>query len=149
MSNAKKGIVVALGLLFAGAAAAESVRTERQARAMIEAAGYDAVTAVELEGGVWQAVASDELGRDVEVRVDPVSGRVYSIARETIITTVGPLDAADVRLTLNDRGFRGVHDVRFDDDDNLWIAEAVDPAGVDVQIEVDASSGAIVHIEED
>lgn len=149
MSNAKKGIAVAIGLLFAGAAAAESVRTERQARAMIEAAGYDTITGVELEGGVWQALASDDLGRDVEVRVDPVTGRVYAVTRETIITTTGPLTAADVRLTLNDRGFRGVHDVRFDHDDNLWIAEAVDPAGVDVQIEVDASSGAIVHIEDD
>lgn len=144
MKNKRRFTLFALGLLAAGIASAQAVRTERQVRDLLHDEGYLDISGIELDGGTWQALASDELGREVEVRVDPSTGRVYSITRETL-----PMSETELRIALRESGYTGIHDVRFDRDDRIWKAEAYDVDGEDVELEVDALSGRIVFVEED
>ncbi len=136
--------VAALGLFAATTASADTVRTEREVRARLAAAGYAGATGIELDGGVWQAVAIDARGRDVEVRVDPASGRVYAITRERL-----PMSETELRMALRDDGYTRIRDVDYDASDRVWHVEAQDPVGDDVELEIDASSGLIVSVEED
>ena len=140
----KKTALFAALALVAGAVSAQSVRTESEVRLLLEDEGYLDVSDIELSGDVWRAEATDGLGRDVAVRVDPDSGRVYSVAMEE-----APIDETDLRVALRDEGLSGIRDVRYDDDDEVWVAEAYDPLRGDVEVEVDAYSGAIVSIEEE
>ena len=140
----KKTLLFASLALVAGAAAAASVRTESEVRLLLEDEGYLDVSDVSLENDVWHAEATDGLGRDVAVRVDPRSGRVYSVAIEG-----APIDEAELRVTLREEGLLAIRDVRFDADEDVWVAGAYDPLRGDVAVEVDAYSGAIVSIEEE
>ena len=47
-----------------------------QARAQLAAAGYLNVHDVDYESGVWTAEGDDPSGRDVELKVDPATGKV-------------------------------------------------------------------------
>lgn len=50
--------------------------SERDVRAQLAAAGYTNVHDVDYEDGLWNAEADDPAGRDVEVKIDPRTGRV-------------------------------------------------------------------------
>lgn len=45
-------------------------------KAKLAAAGYTNVHDVDYDGGVWKAEADDPAGKDVEVRLDPATGRI-------------------------------------------------------------------------
>lgn len=45
-------------------------------RAQLAAAGYTHIHDVDYEDGIWNAEADDSNGKDVEVKIDPSSGRV-------------------------------------------------------------------------
>lgn len=49
---------------------------EADVRAKLAAAGYTNVHDVDYEDGVWNAEADDPQGRDVEVKLDPRTGKV-------------------------------------------------------------------------
>jgi hypothetical protein len=46
-------------------------------------------------------------------------------------------------------GFHNVHDIDFLDSKGVWKAEADDITGEDYELHVDATSGRIVHLEDD
>lgn len=50
--------------------------TERDVRAQLAAAGYLNVHDVDYESGVWTAEGDDPSGRDVELKIDPATGKV-------------------------------------------------------------------------
>lgn len=50
--------------------------SERDVRARLAAAGYTNIHDVDYEDGVWNAEADDSSGRDVEIKIDPVTGKV-------------------------------------------------------------------------
>ena len=50
--------------------------TEADVRARLSAAGYTNVHDVDYEGGIWNAEGDDPAGRDVELKIDPASGKV-------------------------------------------------------------------------
>lgn len=54
--------------------------SEADVRARLSAAGYTNVHDVEYENGIWNAEGDDSGGRDVELKIDPASGKV--IGRE-------------------------------------------------------------------
>ncbi|RPE79941.1 PepSY domain-containing protein [Vulcaniibacterium tengchongense] len=50
--------------------------TERDVRARLAAAGYTNIHDVDYEDGIWNAEADDPSGRDVELKIDPATGKV-------------------------------------------------------------------------
>jgi hypothetical protein len=50
--------------------------SERDVRAQLAAAGYLNVHDVDYEDGVWTAEGDDASGRDVELKIDPATGKV-------------------------------------------------------------------------
>lgn len=50
--------------------------TEADVRAKLTAAGYTNVHDVDYEDGIWNAEADDPQGKDVEVKIDPKTGKV-------------------------------------------------------------------------
>jgi hypothetical protein len=50
--------------------------SEADVRAQLATAGYTNVHDVDFEDGIWNAEADDPTGKDVELKIDPSSGRV-------------------------------------------------------------------------
>lgn len=50
--------------------------SEADVRAALAAAGYTNVHDVDYEDGIWNAEADDAAGKDVEVKIDPKTGKV-------------------------------------------------------------------------
>ncbi|MFC3550412.1 PepSY domain-containing protein [Lysobacter cavernae] len=50
--------------------------SEADVRARLATAGYSNVHDVDYEDGLWNAEADDPAGRDVEVKIDPATGKV-------------------------------------------------------------------------
>jgi len=50
--------------------------SEADVRAALAAAGYTNVHDVDYEDGIWNAEADDPAGKDVEVKIDPKTGKV-------------------------------------------------------------------------
>lgn len=55
--------------------------SEADVKAKLAAAGYDKVHDVDFKDGVWKAEAEDRNGKDVELRLDPATGKVIGKAR--------------------------------------------------------------------
>ncbi|HEY0660133.1 MAG TPA: PepSY domain-containing protein [Lysobacter sp.] len=56
--------------------------SERDVHAALAAAGYTNVHDVDYEDGIWNAEADDPAGRDVELKIDPYSGRVIGTEKD-------------------------------------------------------------------
>lgn len=56
--------------------------SERDVRAALATAGYTNVHDVDYEDGIWNAEADDPAGRDVELKIDPNSGRVIGTEKD-------------------------------------------------------------------
>lgn len=50
--------------------------SEADVRARLSAAGYTNVHDVDFEDGIWNAEADDPSGKDVELKLDPATGKV-------------------------------------------------------------------------
>jgi uncharacterized membrane protein YkoI len=50
--------------------------SEADVRAKLAAAGYTNVHDVDYEDGIWNAEADDPAGKDVELKIDPKTGKV-------------------------------------------------------------------------
>ena len=153
-------LAVSLGLSLAGAVAAETiVLAEPEVRTIVTKAGYAEPVRIIREGDLWRVRSVAPAGEEVTVFVD-ANGQLLGaadVARTRIETTTtttttavpapAPLDEGSVTSVLVDAGFHNVHDV--DLDGGVWKAEADDITGEDFEVHVDASSGLIVHVEDD
>lgn len=127
----------ASGLAFAQ----QATLTEPQVRAKLEAEGYTKVNDVKFVDGVWKADAKSADGNHVDVRLDAKTGAVYPGEQ------VANLNEASVKAKLAAAGYTGIHDVDFED--GVWNAEADDQAGKDVELKIDARTGAVIGKEKD
>jgi len=161
MITRTKLLAVSLGLTLAGAAAAETiVLAEPEVRTIVTKAGYAEPVRIVREGDLWRVRSVAPAGGEVTIFVD-ANGQLLGaadVARTRIVETTttttttaqpvaAPLDEGAVTTVLVDAGFHNVHDV--DLDGGVWKAEADDITGEDFEVHVDASSGLIVHIEDD
>ena len=55
---------------------------EEDVKARLAAAGYSNIHDLQFEEGVWKAEAEDAQGKDVELRLDPATGKVIGSARD-------------------------------------------------------------------
>ena len=154
-------------LLATGAVLAQAPTSEFEVRALLDAEGFNRVDDVDYEQdrGLWEAEVVTADGEEVEVHIDPLTGRILVGDGEPYVrgmvlpppprTVVLPvpveyrtavLDEGSVRSILLSAGFNSVHDVDFDD--GVWKAEARDASGDDLEIHVD-TSGRIAHVEDD
>lgn len=55
---------------------------EKDVRAQLAAAGYTNVHDVDYEDGIWNAEADDPTGKDVELKIDPNTGKVIGTEKD-------------------------------------------------------------------
>lgn len=157
--NSKYGILaIALGLALAGAAAAETiVLAEPEVRTIITKAGYGEPLVIKRDQELWRVRSVSPAGQEVTLFVDAEGNLLGAsdVARTRIVTTTTtttqmapkPIGPSEVTSVLADAGFHNVHDVGLKN--GVWKAEADDITGEDFEIHVDASTGLIVHVEDD
>ena len=134
-------LAAAFALAGTGIAQAQDALTAPQVRAQLEAQGYTKVKDLEFEDGMWKADATSADGKDVDVRLDPRTGRVYPGK------AVSQLGEADVRAQLSAAGYSGVHDVKLDD--GLWEAKGRTAEGEKVKVRLDPATGEVIALEKD
>lgn len=120
---------------------AKAAMTEPQVRALLTEKGYTRMDDLDFEDGMWETDATSADGNRVDVRVNPANGDIKAEA------LVSNFSENDIKAKLATAGYSKVHDVDFDD--GMWKAEAERADGNDVEIHLDATSGAIVHVEND
>lgn len=120
---------------------AKAAMTEPQVRALLTEKGYTRMDDLDFEDGMWETDATSADGNRVDVRVNPANGDIKAEA------LVSNFSENDIKAKLAAVGYSKVHDVDFDD--GMWKAEAERADGNDVEIHLDATSGAIVHVEND
>ncbi|MCC4619673.1 PepSY domain-containing protein [Xanthomonas cassavae CFBP 4642] len=138
-------VIGALTLVSHGAFAQDAAKpakalTSTDVTSMLTAKGYTKVHDVAFEHGVWTADARSGDGKDVDVHIDPVTGRVYGDQ------TTSRLSEADVRAALSTGGYSDVHDLKFKD--GLWKADAK-RNGQRVELHVDPDDGHVVSVDGD
>ncbi|MEA9566489.1 MULTISPECIES: PepSY domain-containing protein [unclassified Xanthomonas] len=138
-------LIGALTLVSQGAFAQDAAKpakalTSNEVTSMLTAKGYTKVHDVKFEHGVWTADARSGDGKDVDVHIDPVTGRVYGDQ------TASRLSEADVRAALSTGGYADVHDLKFKD--GLWKADAKHN-GQKVELHVDPDDGHVVSVHND
>jgi hypothetical protein len=158
-------VAVSLGLALAGSAVAETiVINEPEVRTIVVKEGYGDPILVERDGDLWRAKSINKAGDGEVVLFVNSEGQVLGAAdvartriTETTTTTTttsavpapAPVTEATVGTIVMNAGFHNVHDIDFLDDKGVWKAEADDITGADYELHVDATSGRIVHVEDD
>ncbi|QOY62054.1 PepSY domain-containing protein [Lysobacter sp. H21R4] len=137
-----KSTVFCASLIVAGSVAAQATSlTQAEAQAKLTEAGYQHVRDAEMDDGFWEADARRADGTWVDVRVHPVTGKVYAE------DTTPKLDAEAVSRKLKAAGYTNVRDIDFDD--GVWEMDARNKAGVKVDLAVDPDDGAVLSERED
>jgi uncharacterized membrane protein YkoI len=130
-------MTLALALAIPGAVLAQQqAMTEAQVRETLIHQGYTHIDDVKFDDGLWHADAKSADGSDVNLRIDPKSGKVYPDKE------VSHLSEDDVRAALATQGYTKVHDVDFDD--GVWNAKAHDKNGHRVEVTVDPNTGHVI-----
>lgn len=119
MNLSKSMLAVSLGLALAGAAIADS-----DAPVVVPEAGNGATPATT---------------RTSET----------TTTTTTSATAVAPITEASVATILTNAGYHNIHDIEYKKHKGVWKAEADDNTGADFELNVDATTGHIVHVEDD
>ena len=92
-------------------------------------------------------MATRNIGRQLLVAGALAIAMPLAANAQTGAAASGTLSPADVINKVQAAGYTNIHDVEFDD--GRWELEATSPAGTDVDLEVDAATGKILHEEKD
>lgn len=146
-SNLVRALTIALfasAPLLAQAQTADPAKaslTEPQVRALLTEKGYTKIDDLDFDAGMWETDATSADGNRVDVRVNPANGEIKA---EKLVSN---LTENDVKAKLAAAGYSKVHDVDYDD--GVWKADAERTDGKNVDIRIDASTGAIINVEND
>ncbi len=108
---------------------------------MSEAAGYRDIHDLELDDGLWEADAISPHGFAVELTIDPATGRILNPEPGAGVT------AEQVRASLTEQGYTNIR--ALEQDGSRVETEARDAKGQWVELELDASTGAVLNAEQD
>ena len=108
-----------------------------QITSQVEAAGYSQVRDIEFEDGFWEVKAVDAQGKRTKLLVDPDSGELLDPRAPPAMTV------ADIGNLLQQQGYTNVRDIELDD--GRYEAEAVNPAGHEVDLILDPRDGGIIE----
>ncbi len=155
----KHVLCLSIGLSLAGVAAAQTapVETARTARlaptlpsgaldeeaikTSIANAGYKEVKGLNFDDGVWETEARGGDDNWVDLRVAPITGKVYPE------NAPSRLNSEEIEAKLAAAGYQNIHDVDFDD--GLWSVDAENARGDNVDLLVDPDDGSVVAEELD
>jgi hypothetical protein len=155
----KHALCLSIGLSLAGVAAAqtapvETARTTRLAptlpsgaldeeaiKTSIANAGYKEVKGLNFDDGVWETEARGGNDNWVDLRVAPITGKVYPEDAPS------RLNSEEIEAKLAAAGYQNIHDVDFDD--GLWSVDAENARGDNVDLLVDPDDGSVVAEELD
>ena len=140
MNKPLLSLFAALTLASGAAVAADTGPAD--VTATLNAAGYAEVRELEFEDGVWEAEVRRANGLWSEVAVDAETGEVFDA-----MSTRPLIDAGAVLAAIERAGYREVHDL--DRDGALWDAEAIDAAGLRVELRISGYDGRIVSARPD
>ncbi|MGA9341433.1 MAG: PepSY domain-containing protein [Rhodanobacteraceae bacterium] len=110
--------------------------SEEQIKSDIASAGYKEVKGLEFKDGVWQTKARGGNDDWVELKVGPITGKVYPEDAPS------KLNKDEVKAKLTAQGYENIDDVEFDD--GLWSADAKSSSGKDLTVLVDPDDGSVV-----
>lgn len=122
---------------------AEPGLKQSEVKAVLDKQGYSRVDKIEFNDGLWEAKATSANGERVDLRVEPVSGRVYVEDGKV----VSRLSEDEIRASLTAQGFSRIHDLKFKD--GLWQAEAENSSGQEVKLRIDPDDGTVVSAQND
>ncbi|MEE7545820.1 PepSY domain-containing protein [Xanthomonas sp. Kuri4-1] len=115
--------------------------TAAQVEAMLTAKGFKNIHDVKFDDGLWEADAKSGDGKELDLRVDPVSGRIYGDQKAS------RLSKADIEAALSSNGYSKVRDLKFEN--GLWSAKAQQASGQEIQVHVDPNDGLVVSAQND
>jgi hypothetical protein len=125
----------------AATTAATSPMSELDMRTALTAQGYTDIQDLKFEDGMWTAEAKSADGNKVDLKIDGTTGK--AIPDET----VSSIDKDAVIASLLAAKYTDAHDVKFED--GVWVADAKDPTGAEVEVKLDATDGHILGTEKD
>lgn len=130
------------------AAIGTTALTSVQVRQKLSALGYHDFDDIDFDDGLWEVEArrhSDHV--KVDLLVHPVTGTVLQETVHGDPTTPGysGLGRAEIYQALINAGYTRIDDLEFDDDDNLWEADAYNARGREVDLKIDAHTGQVVR----
>ncbi|HBK45707.1 MAG TPA: peptidase propeptide and ypeb domain-containing protein [Xanthomonadaceae bacterium] len=115
--------------------------TSAQVQELLTAKGFKKVHDVKFEDGLWEADATSGDGKALDLKIEPVSGRIYGEQ------TASRLSEADIRAALTSNGYSKIHDLKFEG--GLWEAKAQQSTGQDIKVHVDPNDGLVVSAQND
>lgn len=115
--------------------------SEDAIKADIARAGYKEVKDLEFKDGVWQTKARGGNKQWEELRVAPVTGKVYAEDAPSKLTE------DEVKAKLTAAGYTNIGHVKYDD--GLWHADAETRGGKDNDLLVDPDDGSVVAKSDD
>lgn len=135
MKIAAASLAFTFGLGVSATALAQAM-TAPQVQGKLAEQGYTKIHDVKFKDGMWHADAKSADGKNVDVRLDAATGKIYPENQ------VSKLSKADVRASLATQGYTDVHDVDFDD--GVWKAKAENAAGKHEKLQMDPTSGKVI-----
>ena len=121
-----------------------SLPSAAQVSAKLQQLGYQQVLELEFDDGFWEAEVRNGNSK-VELILHPVTLDVLHQSgngnSQTGSTTPG-LDSAQIIASLEQGGYRHIHDLEFDD--GLWEADAINAKGFRVELKIHPESGAVL-----
>lgn len=144
-------IALALSVLLAAPAFADTMQTtaptnttvapamaltQAEVESRVATAGFKEVKGLTFKNGIWQADARGGDKEWVDIYVHPLSGKVFQEG------TPSPMNKQEIEAKITAAGYQNVKDVDFKN--GLWMAEAKNGAGKEVDLMVDPDDGSVI-----
>lgn len=120
----------------------------RRVQELVQAAGYARVRDMEFDDGFWEVEAIDSQGREIDLVLHPISGEILNGPSTPGPGGAAPLNHQQVLAALTQAGYTQVKSLDYDDK-GYWEAEAINPQGQRVDVDVDPYNGSVLREEID
>ncbi|MEO7935677.1 MAG: PepSY domain-containing protein [Dokdonella sp.] len=110
--------------------------TQAEVESRVATAGFKEVKSLTFKNGIWQADARGGDKEWVAIYVHPLSGKVFKEG------TPSPMNKQEIEAKITAAGYQNVKDVDFKN--GLWMAEAENGAGKEVDLMVDPDDGSVI-----
>lgn len=120
----------------------------RRVRELVLAAGYVRVRDIEFDDGFWEVEAIDRQGREIDLVLHPITGEILNGPATSGPGGAAPLTHQQVLAALTQAGYTRIRSLEYDND-GFWEAEAINPQGQPVDIDIDPYNGSVLREEID
>ncbi len=110
--------------------------TQAEVESRVAMAGFKEVKSLTFKNGIWQADARGGDKEWVAIYVHPLSGKVFKEG------TPSPMNKQEIEAKITAAGYQNVKDVDFKN--GMWMAEAENGAGKEVDLMIDPDDGSVI-----